>query len=71
MTLVLMLLKDTELQTVYPMLDADFEYGLQSYEVAKLVHKEVIPSIYEVPGTDTGYPVVTDASAARRVGLKV
>ena len=46
------------------MLDADFEYGLQPTKWQAIAVSRGYPSVYEVPGTDTGVlSVTTDASA--------
>jgi len=46
------------------MLDADFEYGLQPTKWAAISTMRGYPSIYEIPGTDTGViSVITDASS--------
>ena len=46
------------------MLDADFEYGLQPTKWAAIGTLRGYPSIYEIPGTDTGVAsVTTDASS--------
>jgi hypothetical protein len=46
------------------MLDADFEYGLQPTKWAAIGTLRGYPSVYEIPGTDTGVlSVVTDASS--------
>jgi hypothetical protein len=46
------------------MLDADFEYGLQPTKWQAIAVSRGYPSVYEVPGTDTGVlTVTTDASA--------
>ena len=45
------------------MLDADFEYGLQPTKWQAIAVSRGYPSVYEVPGTDTGVlTVITDAS---------
>jgi len=46
------------------MLDADFEYGLQPTKWQAIAVSRGYPSVYEVPGTDTGvFSVTTDASS--------
>ena len=46
------------------MLDADFEYGLQPTKWQAIAVSRGYPSVYEVPGTDTGVlSVTTDASS--------
>lgn len=49
--------------TPYSMLDADFEYGLQTTKWSAIGTMRGYPSVYEVPGTDTEVSsIITDAS---------
>jgi len=50
--------------TPYSMLDADFEYGLQTTKWSAIGTMRGYPSVYEVPGTDTAVSsITTDASS--------
>jgi len=55
--------------TPYSMLDADFEYGLQTTKWSAIGTMRGYPSVYEVPGTDTNVSIITTDASSESEGI--